>query len=251
MIPLSPELERLDTLITAATMTSEPIDTSDHARLFTSSSEFYEHRESSVPDSLQFLDMSTVMQSLNAVFSSSKPRPPPAFRPSRQFGRQPIHSQSGREGQLASFLPGLLALPAKGLFKVGSEEVELLVELSEKLRSFQVDILDDAFETLTEVAKCKKIDEASAFVKNALAHLVTLENRATSRAKMADRRGGECTADVTKETRDSLTQSLRTFHVQLCSLDAPFLSRPSEVINAGNDNEPFPFLTNWSGRLCL
>ncbi|KAJ3979062.1 hypothetical protein F5890DRAFT_1478832, partial [Lentinula detonsa] len=231
IIPLSPQLEHIDTLITAATMTSEPIDTSGHARLFVSSSEFYEQQESSVPDSPQSLDMLTVMQSLNAVFISNKTRPLPAFRPSHQFGRQ-SHLQSGRNRKLTSPSPVVPASPVKGLCKVGSGEAELIAELSENLRSFQVDVLDDAFDTCTEAAKYKKTDEALAFVKHALAHLVTLENRATSRAKMADRRGGECTGDVTKEIRESLTHKLRTFHAQLSLLHATFLTKPSEVINA-------------------
>ncbi|KAJ3780664.1 hypothetical protein GGU10DRAFT_336981, partial [Lentinula aff. detonsa] len=231
IIPLSPQLEHLDTLITAATMTSEPIDTSGHARLFVSSSEFYEQRESSVPDSLQSLDILNAMQSLNAVFTSSKTRPLPASRPSRQFGRQ-THLRSGTDGKSGSLSLVVPASPAKGLSKVGSGEAELLAELSENLCSFQVEVLDDAFDTCTKAAKYKKIDEASAFVKHALAQLVTLEKRATSRAKMADRRGGECTGDVTDEIRESLTQRLRTFHAQLSLLDATFLTKPSEVINA-------------------
>ncbi|KAJ4001060.1 hypothetical protein F5050DRAFT_1727495, partial [Lentinula boryana] len=230
-VPLSPALEQLATLITAATITSEPIDTSNHVKLFTSSLEFYEQRGSSVPDSLQSLDMSTAMQSVNAVISSNKPQPLPAFRPGRQFGRQstPFWSQSGCGGKPPS---SSRVSPAKGLGKVASDEVESLTEFNAKLRSFQTEILDAAFDSLMEDTKCEKLDEASAFVKDALAHMVTLERRAKARATMADRRAGKFTPDITKETRDSLTQNLKTFHVQLCSLDAAILTKPPTFINA-------------------
>ena len=211
---------------------SAPSDTSNHAKLFTSSSEFYEQRESLVPSSLQSLDMSTAMRSINAVVTSTNPIPLPAFRPGRQFGRQssPFYSQAGRGGKLPS---PRQPSPAEGLGKAASDEVKLLAEFNEKLRSFQSEILNDAFDALTENTKCEKLDKASVFVKDTLAHIAKLEGRAKARAIMADRRDGKVTPDISKETQTSLTQSLKTFYVQLCSLDAPLLTKQPTIIDAG------------------
>lgn len=219
--PTTPALERLETLITAATMTSEPIDTSDHVKLFTSSSEFYEQRGSLVPDSLQPLDMSTAMQSLNAVASPNWLRARPAFNPARQFGPRPTQSATSSPGS------------ANGLGKVGSTESEVLLKYNESLCSLQRGILDPAFHYLNDDAKCKKLDEALAFVTNTLVHLRKFEERASGRAKMADRRAGKCTPDIAKTSRDCLAEKLRTFHGQLLLLDAAISNKPPKVINAG------------------
>lgn len=229
---LSPALQQLETLITAATITSEPLDTSDHSKLFTSSSEFYQQRGSTIPDTLQSLDVSTAMQSINAVISSNKRWPLPAFRPGRQFGRQstPVYSRAGCCGKPPT--PSR-APPAEKLGQAVCDEIELLAEFKTVLDTFQSEILNDAFDALPEDTKCEKLDKASAFVKDALAHIAKLEGRAKARAIMADRRDGKVTQDISKDTRASLIQSLKTFHVKLCSLDAPLLTQKPTVIDAG------------------
>lgn len=225
----SSALEHLETLITAAMITSEPMDTSNHSKLFTSSSDFYERRGSNMPDSLQSLDMSTATQSLNAVIGSNKTWPLPARRAGRQFGRQstPTYSQAGSNPPSPS-----RSTPTKALGQGVHNEAELLSEFNQKLVTFRSEILD-TFDTLTEDTKREKLDKASAFVKDALAHIVKLESRAKARAIMADRRDGKFTPDISKDVRASLTQSLKSFHAQLCLLDAPLLIKKSEVIDAG------------------
>jgi hypothetical protein len=192
------------------------------------------------------------MQSLNAVLTPNRSRSLPAFRPNRQFGRQPapIHLQPGSGSKLTSPSP---VSPATEYGKVTCEEVELLAAFKEKLRYSQADILDTDFDTLTEDAKCKKLDDASAFVKATLAHMSTMETRAKARATMADRRSSsKITPDITKKDRDFLTQSLKTFHAQLCALDAALLTRPPAVINAGMVHCCAALIfTDWPGRLCL
>ncbi|KAE9397083.1 hypothetical protein BT96DRAFT_996053 [Gymnopus androsaceus JB14] len=94
-LPSESTLKSLEMLITATTLTSTPMDTSYHGKLFTSSSEFYHHQGSTVPDSLQSLDVSSAIQGLEAVSSAKKPSFLPAYRPSCQFGwrQTPIHLQ--------------------------------------------------------------------------------------------------------------------------------------------------------------
>ena len=96
-----------------------------------------------------------------------------------------------------------------------------------------MEIFNDAFDALMENMKCKKLDKALVFVKDILAHTAKLEGRVKSRAIIADRQDGKVTPDILKETWTSLTQSLKTFYVQLCSLDAPLLTKQPTVIDAG------------------
>lgn len=117
--------------------------------------------------------MSTVMQSLNAVISSNKHWPLPVLSPGCQFGREsiPVYSQA------PSCTP-----PGERL----GDEPELLAEFKKALDTFQLDILNKAFDALTEDTKCEKLDKASVFVKDTLAHIAKLEGRAKARAIMAD-----------------------------------------------------------------
>ncbi|KAF5343964.1 hypothetical protein D9757_015004 [Collybiopsis confluens] len=216
--PLSPTLEQMETLVTAATMTSSPVDVSDHSRLFSSLSEIYQHRGSQIPSSLQPLDVPAALQSLATV--SKTPPLLPASRPGRQFGRIPVP------------LSHLQTLPAPKHGKVASDEVKELAGLSELLRNLQSDILGDAFDSLSEDVKCQKLDNATAFVMDVLARIAKLNENAKDRAKMASYRGGRLNPDISAETRASMTQNLKTFHAQICALYAPFLSKRPLVIDA-------------------
>lgn len=138
-----------------------------------------------LPHSLQSLDMPTAMQSLNTVISSNKHWPLPAVRPGCQFGRQsiPVYSQAGGCGKP----PSLPQAPAEGLSQVTCDEAELLADFKNTLDAFQLEILNDAFDALTEGEKCEKLDKASVFIGDSLAHIAKLEGRAKARATMADR----------------------------------------------------------------
>ncbi len=81
-------LNTLDTLITATTISSKPINPSTHDKLFKSSEEFYE--TAAVCGRLQSLDLTDAVDSIEAVTVSSPKRPlispKPIFRPSAKFG---------------------------------------------------------------------------------------------------------------------------------------------------------------------
>ncbi|KIK53382.1 hypothetical protein GYMLUDRAFT_63755 [Collybiopsis luxurians FD-317 M1] len=74
----SSTLNALEMLITASIFMSTHMDTSSHNKLFSSSSEFYKQQGSTVPSSLQSLDISSAMQGISAIVNSEKPSSIPA-----------------------------------------------------------------------------------------------------------------------------------------------------------------------------
>ncbi|KAE9402126.1 hypothetical protein BT96DRAFT_937422 [Gymnopus androsaceus JB14] len=52
-------INSLETLLTAATLTAKPLDTSTHNKLFTSSTEFYQHTTATLPNTIENLDVSS------------------------------------------------------------------------------------------------------------------------------------------------------------------------------------------------
>ena len=192
-----------------------------------------------MPSSLQSLDILSTMQGISAVVNSEKSSSLPvspkqlsyssAFQLGRQFGRRPtpIYSQVGKSSP---------ASPTPSAGKVYSEELKILDQLTEELRQCQVDVLDSAFEFLSEESKCQKLDDATAFINNGLSCIAHFEAKSKARAKMNAYRGSEIgshTPDVMMEKRDSLTQGLKVFHAQICALYAPLLGSRPLVIDTG------------------
>lgn len=231
----SSTLEYLETLVTAATLTSSSVDTLGHGKLFSSSAEFYENRRPMVPDTLQSLDMPSAMQGLTAVVNGRKPASPPAFRPGRQFGRRQIPVYSLLSQQCSP-------PPSPGVSKVVADEVKDLDRLEETLRNLQMKVLDDSFNTLSEDAKCENLDAATTFVKDGLSRIAHFEAKYKARAKTAGYRGGEIKTDTTKDRRASIIQSMKMFHVQICTLYAPLLAERPLVIDAGEPQNYLSFV---------
>ncbi|KAE9391451.1 hypothetical protein BT96DRAFT_1001309 [Gymnopus androsaceus JB14] len=156
LVPSSPTLKHLEMLVTAATMTSLSMDTLDHGKLFSSSVELYKHQGSTVPNTLESLDMSTTMQGLTATVNSRKTASLPAFRPGHQFG----------------------------FGKVAADKVKDLDWLDETLCKLQLEVLDKTFDTLSEDVKCQRLDTASTFVKDGLVHIAHYKAKYKARASI-------------------------------------------------------------------
>ncbi|KAE9383390.1 hypothetical protein BT96DRAFT_951388, partial [Gymnopus androsaceus JB14] len=233
--PSSSTLDSLETLLTAATLTSSPLDTSNHEKLFSSSSQFYDHRASTVPDSLRSLDMTSAMQGLAAVANSKTPTCPPARRPGRQFGRMqnPVYSQLSQRRNSRSPPP---TPSGSGARKVVNDELKELDQLSDKLLHHRAEVLNDTFDSLPADSQCEKLENADAFVKSGLARIAHFEGKRKARAKMAAYRRNEVRADsndtTMQEKRDSIVQSLKALHVEICALYAPLLAERPLVIDA-------------------
>lgn len=231
-LPFSTETESLETLVTAATLTATPMDTSTHDKLFTSSAQFYEHKSSTLPTSIQSLDVNTAMQGLEAAAKPKKTLPrSPAFRPGRQFGRSPLPNHSKPRSRSPSPTP-----PKAG--KIEQEELNALDRLQQTFDRHYSLVFDSAFASLAVDLQCVRLDEATKFLLEGLARIEELETKMRSRnTKDAYRRvstglrpESKGNDQSLKTRRDQLRNRMRNFHAQICAIYAPLSAdRPIEV----------------------
>lgn len=223
----SDTLESLEALLAAAVLTSTPVDVTTHDKLFTSSSEFYDPQNSSVPDSLQPLDVSSAMQGLEAVAKSKRPSFPPAFRPGRQFGRQAVYSQPRKQ---KSHSPSTSTIHGK----VEADEVKELDSLATQLLHHRGQILDDSFSVLSSSLQVEKLDQATSFVNYGLNHISHFATKARVREKMATYRGTsvKSSGEVAEQKQNLLGERLKAFSTQICVLYAPLLAERPLLIDA-------------------
>lgn len=247
-IDASNTLEELETLLSAAVLTSSPIDTSTHGKLFTSSSEFYDPRNSSIPDSLRPLDVSSAMQGLEALAKAKRPSLPPASRPGRQFGRQAVYSHH-RKSKSRSRSPSSPAVNGK----VEADEVKELDSLGDQLVYHQAQVLNDLFLSLTSDSQCERLDQATAFVNYGLSRISHFATKTRARVKMATYRGTpvKSSGEVAEQKRNILGEELKTFHTQICVLYAPLLAERPLVIDAGKSSSYTRLTMLIYPRLCL
>ncbi|KAF9067380.1 hypothetical protein BDP27DRAFT_1422938 [Rhodocollybia butyracea] len=153
-----------------------------------------------MPDTLQSLDMSSAMQT---IANAKKPSLLPAFRPGHQLLSQHPKSPSPSP-------------PGSGVGKVEADELKALSRLTDTLKHYHTEIFDDKFDYLLSDLKCKKLDNATAFVKDGLASIAQLEVKWKARLKMAaqSREVDPNTSTSGKEKRDTLVKSLKAFHMQ-------------------------------------
>lgn len=204
-IDISNSLESLETLLSAAILTSTPVDTLSHGKLFTSSSEFYDPQNSSVPDSFQPLDVSSAIQGLEAV---TQGRRPPASRPGRQFGRQAVYSRP-RMSKSRSRSPS----SPKVNGKVEADELKELDSLSDQLTHHHTQILNDSFSSLSSHSQSDKLEKATAFVNYGLSRISHFETKSRAREKLATYRGTSVKSnEVAKQKRNILSDKLKAFH---------------------------------------
>ena len=187
------------------------------------------------------------MQGLAAVANSKTPTCPPARRPGRQFGRMqnPVYSQLSQRRKSRSPPP---TPSGSGARKVVNDELKELDQLSDKLLHHRAEVLNDTFDSLPADSQCEKLENADAFVKSGLARIAHFEGKRKARAKMAAYRRNEVQADsndtTMQEKRDSIVQSLKALHVEICALYAPLLAERPLVIDAGKFSySPLTLLT--------
>lgn len=223
----SDTLESLETLLAAAVLTSTPVDVTTHDKLFTSSSEFYDPQNSSVPDSWQPLDVSSALQGLEAVAKPKRPSFPSAFRPGRQFGRQAVYSQP-RKPKSRSRSPSTSTINGK----VEADEVKELDSLATQLLHHRGQVLDDSFSSLSSSLQVEKLDQATSFVNYGLNRISHFATKARTREKMATYRGTsvKSSGEVAEQKRNLLGEKLKAFSAQICVLYAPLLAeRPLSI----------------------
>lgn len=228
-LPSSTETDALETLVTAATLTATPMDISTHDKLFTSSARFYEDRSSTLPTSVQSLDLATAMQGLEAAAKAKKTPPrSPAFRPGRQFGRSPLPNHLKPRSRSPSTTPR----------KLEQEELLALDRLQQTFDRHYSLIFDDGFASLAVDLQCSRLDEATKFLLEGLARIEDLTAKTRSRdSKAAYRRvstglGSEEKQNnhLLKAKREELQNRMRNFHAQICAIYGPLnADRPLEV----------------------
>ncbi|KAJ3764773.1 hypothetical protein FB446DRAFT_12318 [Lentinula raphanica] len=222
----SSALESLETLITAATLTSSPMDTSSHNKLFSGASEFYQDASTHIPSSVQSLDIHSAMKSLAAVSQPRKPSVLPAFRPGRQFARQSIPRKSNSRSPSPT---------GSRLGKVERDELNMLQKLTQEFDSHHTDIFSSDFTALSTDLQCRRLDAVTEWLNDGLALIETYEERAKYRKYKTTQTSKTAPKEITlKERRDLLRERMRTLHAKVCALYAPIMPQSPIQVDADN-----------------
>ncbi|KAE9387667.1 hypothetical protein BT96DRAFT_1004909 [Gymnopus androsaceus JB14] len=168
------EIQSLETLITAATLTATLMDTSTDDKLFTSSTQFYEHKSSTLPTLIQSLDVNMAMQGLEAAAKPKRMLPcSPAFHPGCQSGHRPLPNHLKPRSRSLSPTP----LKAS---KIEQEELNALDRLQQTFDQHYSLVFDSAFTLLAVDLQCIRLDEVTKFLLEGLARIKELETKMRS-----------------------------------------------------------------------
>ncbi|KAJ3990740.1 hypothetical protein F5050DRAFT_1898809 [Lentinula boryana] len=164
-------LEALETMMTVATLTADPIDTLNHSKLFTPAAKFYECQGAAIPGSVH-VDLNSAMQGLAAVSQSKKPSALPAFRLSRQFARQSIpRATKSRTPSLTNHPNG----------RVEQREVDTLENLAREFDTHHAAVLHESFVAQSRDFQYSTLDKTSKWLQEGLILIETFEERSKYR----------------------------------------------------------------------
>ncbi|KAE9384924.1 hypothetical protein BT96DRAFT_1093799 [Gymnopus androsaceus JB14] len=182
-------INSLETLLTAATLTAKPLDTSTHNKLFTSSAEFYHHTTATLPNTIENLDISSAAQGLQAVAQAKRP----SFTAANRIGHQ-----------------------------FEADELKTLKKIEKGCDEHHAQIFDCDFASLSTNSKCGRLDDATAFLCEALRQIHGFDSRSKRRTKGA--------ADPVKDRREQMRTCIRTIYDEICVLYAPLIPEcPIEI----------------------
>ncbi|KAF5351480.1 hypothetical protein D9757_012880 [Collybiopsis confluens] len=227
--PLSPTMESLETLLTAAVLTDGLSDESCHRhdRLFSSAAERYEDSGASIPPSLRLLDLNAAMQSIAAVAKSPSALKTPSVSPARQAGGRRFTSKSILTPNSSPPSSSPTSPPAG---KVEKEEARALDRLRSEFEAYSAELLDGHFVTLSTELQCQKLDRVNKWLNDGLVAIESYEERMNYRKSKA-----KCASpmeDVAKEKRDGLRERMRALHAQVCMLYTPLIPESPIKVDA-------------------
>ena len=210
--------DSLEMLITASELLATPMDTLAHNKLFTSSTEFYQHHSAGMP-SMRSLDPSEALTGLNAV--ANMKRAVPAFRPGRSFGRMPTPNPTRQTRSPSPSLPPT---------KIHQKEAQRLQLLEEQFEKYHHQVFDEDFASQTEEVQQRMLDEVNTWLERNLVTLGNLEERARERRKK--QRSGGRTSGPENDRRNLLEGRMRNLYGKICALYAPLIPKEPIEVNA-------------------
>lgn len=220
-----PTIDSLETLLTAATLTAKPLDTSTHNKLFTSSAEFYHHTTATLPNTIETLDVSNAVQGLQAVAQAKRPSFTAANRIGRQFGSRPRYAKVPTSRSPSP--------TQKYTQKIEADELKTLKKIEKGCDEHHAQIFDRDFASLSTNSKCGRLDDATAFLREALGQIHGFDSRSKRRTRGA--------GDPVKDRREQMRTRVRTIYDEICVLYAPLIpERPIEIA-AGECPTSSPF----------
>ncbi|KAJ3964303.1 hypothetical protein EV361DRAFT_71022 [Lentinula raphanica] len=220
----SSTLESMETLITAATLTANPMDTSTHNKLFSGADEFYGDAGANIPSSVQPLDLNAALESLVAVSQPRKPSVAPAFRPGRQFARQSIPRKSNSRSPSPS---------GPRIGKVERDELKTLQKLNQEFETYHAQIFCDGFTALPTDLQCRSLDEVTNWLNKGLTLIETYAERTKYRNYKATSTPITASKESTsKERRERLRERMRALHAKVCALYAPLMPESPVQVDA-------------------
>ncbi|KAE9390813.1 hypothetical protein BT96DRAFT_1001951 [Gymnopus androsaceus JB14] len=228
----------LETLITASELLATPMDTLAHNKLFTSSTEFYQHHSTGLP-SMRSLDPSEALTGLNAV--ANMKRVVPAYRPGRSFGRMPTPNPTRQTRSPSPSLPPT---------KIHQKEAQTLQLLKEQFKKYHHQVFDEDFASQMEEVQQRMLDEVNTWLERNLVTLGNLEERARERRKK--QRSGGRTSDPENNRRNLLEGCMRNLYGKICALYAPLIPKePIEVDTHCLDKSTLPHMDQINQILIL
>ncbi|KAF9063916.1 hypothetical protein BDP27DRAFT_1426386 [Rhodocollybia butyracea] len=215
----STTLESLETLLAAATLTKDIVDTSAHNKLFSSSFEFYQSRSTALPDAMHSLDFDS---SLKGIQADIHLKHSPAFRTGGKFTRSSIPRPKSQSQSPSSKLKG----------KKEQESVDLLERLGRQFEHHYARIfVDSGFATLSTSSQCSRLDEATSWLQEGLESLDNLEKKTRRRVEQEDENMGN--------RRQQLREQMRGLHARICALYGPIV--PEHPIQVDSHELPVSF----------
>ncbi|KAE9385263.1 hypothetical protein BT96DRAFT_1007226 [Gymnopus androsaceus JB14] len=208
----------LETLITASELLATPMDTLAHNKLFTSSTEFYQHHSVGLP-SMRSLDPSEALTRLNAV--ANMKRVMPAYQPGCSFGRMPTPNPMRQTRSPSPSLPPT---------KIHQKEAQTLQLLKEQFKKYHHQVFNKDFASQMEEVQQRMLDEVNTWLERNLVTLGNLEERARERRKR-QRLGGH-TSDPENNHRNLLEGCMTNLYGKICALYAPLIPKEPIEVNA-------------------
>ncbi|KAF5317882.1 hypothetical protein D9758_018788 [Tetrapyrgos nigripes] len=251
----------LVTLLTAATITATPADGSSHNKLFSSSCEAYQQASTS-SHTYRPLEMSDVVEGLQAAVAARSPVSSPSQRPGRQFGSTAVYlpqrpSNQSPAGSPQPTTPNFLTPPASDPATTLCDQKEHLAleNMSGRLAEHEDMLFGDAFSSLDAEQQDLKLELARTFLKSSLGEITQLLSNAHRRQKSAARRSSSDSASKVEQLnnqRKALHERLRSLSVKIAALDAFRVPKAPVRINADYVyNSDFPKLDQINQVLIL